>query len=176
MQVHQRGAAGDHELLEVLLGGLDLLVDALELNDQLDREPTPGLADDVARPDGGDERPGLVRGEELLCSAWESSNNTRCARRPPRSWQRPLAAARSRRWSSAVELPSSPIVARKDARRRPPLGRCRWVWSCSLALAAPAYSQQRLECKRGAEDEDRRGEVDESEVTDRGQAPRVVRR
>jgi hypothetical protein len=60
-------------------------------------------------------------------------------------------------------------------RRRPHL-RCRWARSCSLALAAPAYSQQRLECKRGTDDEDRGGEVDESEVTDRGQAPRVVRR
>ena len=43
-------------------------------------------------------------------------------------------------------------------------------------MAAPARSQQRLECKRGADDEDGRGEVDESEVTDRGKAPRIVRK
>jgi hypothetical protein len=39
VQVHQRGAAGDHQLGEVLRHGPDLLVDALEFDDQLDHEP-----------------------------------------------------------------------------------------------------------------------------------------
>ena len=55
-----------HQLGQFLLGGLDLLVDGLELGDQLDGEPAPGLADDVAGLDRGDQGPGLRRGQELL--------------------------------------------------------------------------------------------------------------
>ena len=65
MQLHQRRPASDHELLEVLLRGLDLLVDDIELTDQLDREPPPGLPDEVARLDR------LVGGQELLCPGRE---------------------------------------------------------------------------------------------------------
>ena len=71
VQVHQRGSAGSDQLAQLFLDRLDLLVDGLELDDQLDREPAPGLADDVAGLDGGDHCLGLVRGQELLCPAWE---------------------------------------------------------------------------------------------------------
>jgi hypothetical protein len=47
VRVHQRGATRGHELLEIPVRGLDLLVDDLELAGQVDREPPSGLADDV---------------------------------------------------------------------------------------------------------------------------------
>ena len=50
---------------------LDLLVDGLELADQLDGEPAAGLADQVAGPDRGEQRAGLLRGQELLRPAGE---------------------------------------------------------------------------------------------------------
>jgi hypothetical protein len=53
-QIHQRGPAGERELLKVLLRDLDLLVDALVLGDQVDGEPGGGLADDVALLAGGE--------------------------------------------------------------------------------------------------------------------------
>jgi hypothetical protein len=58
-QVHQGGSAGQDQLARVGLDGLGLLVDGLEFDDQVDREPASGLADEVAGPDGGDHRPGL---------------------------------------------------------------------------------------------------------------------
>ncbi len=71
VQVHQRGPACGHEVLEVLLRGLDPLVDDFELAGQLDRQPTSGLSDDVSRPDGREQCAGLVGGQELLGPAGE---------------------------------------------------------------------------------------------------------
>src|SRR5665647_699916 len=48
VQVLKGRFAGDHEFLQFLLDGLDLLVEALELVDQLDHETAPGLAHDVS--------------------------------------------------------------------------------------------------------------------------------
>ena len=49
VQLQQRGSTGGHQLGEFFLQDLDLLVDALELDDQLRCESTPGLAYQVAR-------------------------------------------------------------------------------------------------------------------------------
>jgi hypothetical protein len=59
-QRHQRRVTRLDERGELLLNGLNLLVDALQLDDQLGREPASGLPDEVAGLDGGDYRPGLV--------------------------------------------------------------------------------------------------------------------
>jgi hypothetical protein len=61
-QVHQGGAAGGHELGEVLLRGFDLLVDSGEFADELDRQPAAGLADQVTWLDRGDQPAGLGSG------------------------------------------------------------------------------------------------------------------
>jgi hypothetical protein len=70
-QVHQGGSAGQDQLAQVGLDCLGLLVDGLEFDDQLEREPTPGLADKAAGLDGGDHRPGFARGQKLRCPARE---------------------------------------------------------------------------------------------------------
>ncbi len=63
-QVHQNGAAVGDKRGEFLLGGLDLAVDGLELTDQLDHDPAPGLAGQVSRFGRGDQGSGLRRGQE----------------------------------------------------------------------------------------------------------------
>jgi len=70
-ELQQRGAAVGDQPGELLLDGLDLLVDALELDDQLDRKPAPGLADEISRLGRRDEAAGLRREQELLRPSWE---------------------------------------------------------------------------------------------------------
>ena len=71
VQLQQGRPALGHQRGEFLLDGLDPLVDALELDDQLDREPAAGLPNEVAGFDGRDHRPGLLRGQERLRAARE---------------------------------------------------------------------------------------------------------
>jgi hypothetical protein len=60
------GASGNDKLADLFLDGLDLLIDALQLDDQLDRETASGFADQVAWLDGRDQCAGLLGGQELL--------------------------------------------------------------------------------------------------------------
>jgi hypothetical protein len=71
VQVRHGAAGGSHQLLEFGVGGLDALVDPGELGDHLGGEPAAGLAGDVTRADGGQQLPGLRRGQELLRPARE---------------------------------------------------------------------------------------------------------
>jgi hypothetical protein len=68
VEAQQGGAAGNDELGEMFVSGLDLLVDGLEFGDQLDSQPAAGLAHDVPWLDRGDQGADLGRGEELLGS------------------------------------------------------------------------------------------------------------
>jgi hypothetical protein len=71
VQVGQGAAGGSHEIFEFGVGGLDALAGPGELGDQLGGVPSAGLAGDVARADGGQQLPGLRRGQELLRPARE---------------------------------------------------------------------------------------------------------
>lgn len=66
VQLEQGASGGGDELGQFLVGGLDPLVDRGEIGDQLGSETAAGLADDVAWPNSGEQRPGLGRGQELL--------------------------------------------------------------------------------------------------------------
>ena len=69
VQVHQRGAGGSDQSLELFVGLLGPLVDALEVSDQLSGYPSAGLASRVTRADRGQQRLGLGGGQALLRSA-----------------------------------------------------------------------------------------------------------
>ena len=64
MQLEQRRALGLDQRGDLFLAGLDLAVDAFQLGDQFGAEPAPGLADDVTRPCGGQQRAGWRCGQE----------------------------------------------------------------------------------------------------------------
>jgi hypothetical protein len=61
------------QLLEVAVGGLDVLVDALELADQLDGEPAAGLPNQVTRTHRDDQRAGLRGGQGTALRHRESA-------------------------------------------------------------------------------------------------------
>jgi hypothetical protein len=66
VQLEQRASGRLDELAELVVRGLDPLVDADELADQLRRELAAGLAHQVTRPDRGQQRLSLGRGQERL--------------------------------------------------------------------------------------------------------------
>jgi hypothetical protein len=53
VQVCQRGAGGLEQFSQLFAGGLLALVDALQVADQLGRDPAPGVACRIPRADSG---------------------------------------------------------------------------------------------------------------------------
>lgn len=68
MQIHQTGAGGCDQRLELLVRGLLPGVDPFQVRDQLGGHPAAGLASHVTGTDLGQQRLGLRGGEVLLGS------------------------------------------------------------------------------------------------------------
>jgi hypothetical protein len=66
VQVHQRGPGRHDRRGQLLIRGLLALVDAFQVGDQLGGDPAAGLPGRVPRPDPGQQRLGLGRGQGLL--------------------------------------------------------------------------------------------------------------
>ena len=69
VQVHQGGAGGFDQRLELFVGGLLAGIDPLQVGDQLRGDPASGLAGNITGPDFGQERLSLGCGEVSLGSA-----------------------------------------------------------------------------------------------------------
>ena len=73
VQLHQGGPAGGDQPGELFVQGPGLLIDRPGLAGQLHGEPAAGLAGQVPRLDGGDQRAGLPGGQELPGPAGQQS-------------------------------------------------------------------------------------------------------
>lgn len=69
VQVEQTGPGLVEQFVQLDIGGLNLAIDCGQLGDQLGGELPAGLADHLARPDGGQQCLGLHGGEELFDAA-----------------------------------------------------------------------------------------------------------
>jgi hypothetical protein len=80
VQLHQGRSAGGDQFGEFPVQRPGSLAGGLELASQPGGEPAAGLAGQVPRPDGGDQRPGLPGGQELPAPPGSSSSSRRCSR------------------------------------------------------------------------------------------------
>ena len=106
VQARQGSPAGGDQPGEFLVQGPGLLAGRLELAGQPGGEPAAGLAGQVPRPDGGDQRAGLPGGAELLGPAGQQLQQEPV--QPAATWVRAWPSSSRRPASMPVTTRSSP--------------------------------------------------------------------
>ena len=153
MQLQQGGSASGDQFGEFLVQDLGLLADRLELDDQLDGEPTAGLAGQVPRPDRGDQRAGLPRTGTSWPRRAAAPGSSRCSRLLTWVRARPSSSRRSASMPITTRSSSTRIWTRPGARRAASATECAPDRVGLAAVAGGEHPHLRGQLRRHVKDD-----------------------